>query len=97
MDTAKKCDNVWVYCLLCYTICVTNACNNNRDCSYLGKCDTTTSQCMCNNGWYGSQCDQINISSTINHSIDGYHDSTAELTWDGSPIFDPIENKYNID
>ena len=41
------------------------SCVHNEDCSYLGKCDSTTSTCVCNQGWYGPKCDQLNVSSTV--------------------------------
>ena len=80
-------------CCIIYTVI---GCTSSIDCSYLGKCDTTTSKCICNNGWYGTKCDQLNISSIINYQTDGYHSPINESTWDGSPIFDPIENKWHL-
>ena len=71
-------------------------CTDNSDCSYLGYCDLTTSKCICNQGWYGNNCDIINLKSTINYNIDGYHDLNGLATWDGSPILDSNTGLYHL-
>lgn len=87
---------LWLLIVSTITVTFTNACKTAQDCSYLGQCNTTTSKCICNNGWFGDTCNSINISSKIDYTTDGYHDSTGLATWDGSPIKDPKTNLYHL-
>ena len=74
----------------------TNACKTTADCSYLGKCDTTSAKCICNQGWMGDNCNSLNLTSKIDYSTDGYHDPNGLTTWDGSPIQDPKTGLYHL-
>lgn len=90
--TSLKMELLLLYILqLCHAA---DACKIAADCSYLGRC--LQSQCICNGGWYGPNCDQLNLSSTIDYSRNGYHDSDGLFTWDGSPIFDETDGKWHL-
>ena len=73
-----------------------NGCKTTADCSYLGKCDTNTAKCICNQGWMGNNCNSLNLTSKIDYSTDGYHDATGLTTWDGSAIQDPKTGLYHL-
>ena len=87
----------WLYFLFVVRISIAFLrCETDADCSYLGKCDANSSTCDCNQGWYGTDCHLINITSTIDYATDGYHDPNGLSTWDGSPIRDPSTGLYHL-
>ena len=74
--------------------CAHGACVSKADCSYLGRC--VLEECICNRGWYGIHCEQLNLTSSIHYPDDGYHDDSGLFTWDGSPIFDAVEQRFHV-
>eukprot|EP01084_Bolivina_argentea_P060226 110049_1 len=81
--------------ILSLSVYICHSCSSNKDCTYLGYCDTSTNKCICNPGFIGTNCTDFNISSTIDWSTDGYHDYSTS-TWDGTPIYSSKDNKWHL-
>eukprot|EP01084_Bolivina_argentea_P016318 30553_1 len=78
----------WLCIMLLIFWSKTNGCTSDTDCSLLGNC--INGECVCTNGFVGTDCNYLNLSSSIDWHIDGYHPniSNQTSTWDGYPIKD---------
>lgn len=96
--------SVFLYSLLCALIqallfseALPLPCTSSMDCQLNGECSSTTQKCVCDKGWTGDYCGDLDIAGTgtVAYGI-GSPLTPNTSAWGGGPPVLGTDNKYHL-